>query len=344
MRSVSVRRIGIDRARTEPAPHGSHWSLAAVTERYALIVVWAAMVAGFSIAEPNTFFTAANFQVIFGSQAVLLILTVGLMIPLIAGEFDLSVAALLGFANQLLAVLNVRAGIPIALAIVVVIITGLLVGAVNAFFVVRVGVPSIVTTLASGTLLTGLGQLVTHQDVISGVSSSFASVVNTSVLGLPLVFYYGLILCAAVWYCLRHTPVGRYLYFVGEGREVARLAGLDVGRFRTGALIVASLLSAVAGILLTGQASSATPDAGTTYLLPAFAGVFLGATTLVPGRFNVWGCFAAVYFLVTGFTGLQLAGLDTWVQNVFYGASLLAAVGLARLAARGRAEGAPGAM
>ena len=70
-------------------------------------------------------------------------------------------------------------------------------------------------------------------------------------------------------------------------------------------------------------------------VVAAYAAAFLGATAVVPGRFNAWGLFVAVYFLVTGFTGLQLAGLSSWVQDVFYGGSLLIAVTLARLP-RGR--------
>src|SRR5262249_51488947 len=157
-------------------------------------------------------------------------------------------------------------------------------------------------TLGTGTLLVGLGQLITKNQGISGVSSTLVTAANTKILGFTLTFFYALGLCAVTWYVLQHTPLGRYLYLVGENRDVARLVGINVDRLRAGALVAAVMFSTVAGILLTGQVASATPDTGQTFLLPAMAATFLGATTLTPGRFNVWGAFIAVYFLITGFT------------------------------------------
>jgi ribose transport system permease protein len=140
-----------------------------------------------------------------------------------------------------------------------------------------------------------------------------------------------------LWYVYSYTPLGRYLYFVGGGRDVARLAGIRVNAIRAGSLLTSSVLSAVAGIVLAGTLGSAEPNLGEQYLLPAFAAAFLGATAITPGRFNAWGTFVAVYFLITGVIGLQLLGLTGWVTQVFYGASLVIAVSFSHLASRRRA-------
>lgn len=304
-------------------------------ERYALIAVWLVLIAVFSFLLPDTFFTGRNFRIIFGSQTVLLVLTLGLVIALAVSEYDLSVGAVLSFAFQTTAVLNVVAGLPIGWAILIVLLAAVLFGALNAMVIVIVGVHSIIATLASATLLNGIVQLITDNKIITGVSENLLAVTNTRLFGLPLISYYGLGFCFFVWYVLQHTPVGRYLYFVGQGAEVARLAGVNVKAVRVGALVAAAIAAAVAGILLAGVRGSSTPENGAAWLLPSYAAAFLGATAVVPGRFNAWGSFVAVYFLVTGFTGLQLAGLSSWVQDVFYGGSLLIAVTLARLP-RGR--------
>ena len=89
------------------------------------------------------------------------------------------------------------------------------------------------------------------------------------------------------------------MLFVGRGRRVARLSGLAVGRLRFGALMAGSLVAAIAGVLYAGTSASADPNSGDSFMLPAFAAAFLGSTSIVPGRFNAWGSFAAVYFLVT---------------------------------------------
>jgi ribose transport system permease protein len=118
------------------------------------------------------------------------------------------------------------------------------------------------------------------------------------------------------------------------GPDVARLAGVRVNAIRAGALVATSAVAAIAAVVQAGILSSADPNVSASYLLPAFSAAFLGSTTIVPGRFNAWGTFVAVYFLVTGITGLELLGLSGWIEQVFYGASLILAVALARIVAR----------
>ncbi len=303
-------------------------------EKYALIGIWLAIVIIFSLIEPDTFFTTRNFRIIFGSQTVLLVLTLGLVVSLAVSEFDLSIGAMLAFAYQTTVVLDVSQGWPVGLAILVVLLAGLAFGLLNAVIIVGIGVHSIIATLATGTLLTGFIQLITDNKIITGVSSDLIGAINTRFLGLPLITYYGLGICVVLWYALQHTPIGRYLYFVGQGKEVARLAGVNVQAVRVGALVAAALAATIAGIMLAGVRGSSTPENGAVWLLPAYAAAFLGATSINPGRFNAWGAFVAVYFLVTGFTGLQLAGLSSWVQDVFNGGVLLVAVALSQIAQR----------
>lgn len=303
--------------------------------RYAILIAWVLVIAIFGALRPDTFLTASNFQTIFGTQAVLLIVTLGLLFPLAAGEFDLSIGGVLGFAAMFTAVLNVEQGWPIGAAIAVVLVTGVIIGIANAFFVVRIGVHSFVVTLGTGTLLLGATLGISDSQTIGGVSETLVTSVRERVfLGLPLVFYYSIALTILVWYLFSHTPLGRYLVFVGQGREVARLAGLRVDLLRTTSLIVSAFVASLAGICLAGLLGAADPRVGASYLLPAFAGAFLGSTAIQPDRFNPWGSFIAVFFLVTGITGLQLLGYSGWVEQVFYGASLILAVTFSRLVSR----------
>lgn len=304
-----------------------------LAERYGLILLWAIIVLIFSLLAPKTFPTVANFSTIFGTQAVLLVLALGLIISLSVGEFDLSVAATMGFATILVALLSAQDHWPLLAAIVATIAAGVAIGAVNALLVVRGGISSFVVTLGIGTLLTGLGYGMSNSETIGGIPSGLVTAASKQFLDLPLAFYYGLALCIVLWYVFNYVPLGRHLVFVGEGREVARLSGLRVQRIRAGALITCSVIATLAGILQAGVVGAADPGGGPTFLLPAFASAFLGATAIRPGRFNAWGTFVAVYFLVTGITGLQLLGYTGWVQDVWYGASLVVAVAVARFAA-----------
>jgi ribose transport system permease protein len=306
--------------------------------RFALLGVWAAVIAAFSAAMPGVFFDWNNFSVLAGSQAPAVFLALALIIPLTSGDYDLSVGAVVTLAAMIIGVLNVWHSMPIGLTLLVALAAGLGVGAVNAFFIIYFRIPSLVVTLATASLISGIVQWVSNSSTISGISPWLIDVTVTGRLfGVDYAFYYALLACAVLWYVLEYTPAGRRLLFVGRSREVARLNGINVERTRAASLLASSFLATIAGVVYAGTLGSADPFSGTNFLLPAFAAAFLGATSIVPGRFNAWGTFVAVYFLSTGITGLSMLGIPLWVTNVFNGGALLTAVTLSQLA-RGRQE------
>jgi ribose transport system permease protein len=311
-------------------------SLAAeLLERYALLAVWGIVVVVFAMLRPDTFFTTANFSTIFGSQAVLVVVTLALLPPLTAGDYDLSVAATTGLAGMTLAILNVNHGWSIGMAIAAALAVGLLVGVINGGLVVLLGIDSLIVTLGTSTFIAGVILWISNSQTISGVSIDLIDyVVVKQLLGIPLAFYYGIAVGLIMFYVFEFMPVGRRLLFVGRGRSVARLSGIRVVRLRWGAFVVSGVISAFAGVLYVGTLGSSDPTSSLSFLLPAFAAAFLGATTIMPGRFNPIGSIAAVYFLVTGITGLQLLGVQTFVQQLFYGGALVLAVALSQLARR----------
>lgn len=309
-------------------------------ERYGVLVAWVVVVLVFSVLRPESFATSSTIQLILSTQTVILLATLGLMLSLAVSEYDLSIGAVVGFGGTLVAVLNGVQGWPVGLAVVVTLVVCMLFGLLNAVLSVYIGVQSIIVTLGTGTLLTGLTLAVSDSSVVTGVSSGLVTVMTRPLLfGIPAPFFAGVLLTATLWFVLQHTPLGRRMVFVSENREVARLAGLRVARIRAGALVATATLGGVAGIVLAGTNGAANPQAGASYLLPAFAAAFLGSTALIPGRFNAWGSFVAVYFLVTGITGLQYLGYAGWPEQVFYGSSLVIAVTLSHLAGRRRLSG-----
>ena len=256
--------------------------------------------------------------------------------PLTAGDYDLSVGATLTLSSSVIGVLNVWQGIPILWVLLIVIGIGVVVGLVNALFIIFFRVPSLVVTLGTTSLMSGIVQWITNSSTIGGIDSNLTNaVVGISFLGVPMAFYYALVAAVLMWYVFDFTPLGRKLLFVGRGREVARLNGIAVDRVRIGALVTSAVIAAVAGILYAGVLGSADPYSGLNYLLPAFAAAYLGATTILPGRFNPWGAIVAVYFLGTGITGLSMLGIPLWVTNVFNGGALILAVTISQLT-RGR--------
>jgi ribose transport system permease protein len=173
---------------------------------------------------------------------------------------------------------------------------------------------------------------VSNSRTISGVDPALSDIMlSKPFLGIPLDFYYAVILCAIVAYVFSKTAFGQRLLFIGQNSSVARLNGVPVSRLRRFALICSSTIAAVAGVVYVGTTGSADAGSGAGFLLPAFAAAFLGSTTLLVGRFNPWGTLIAVYFLVTGISGLQLMGAQQYVQELFYGGVLVIAVILSKI-------------
>lgn len=313
---------------------GGDWK--SFAERFGLIGAWILIILFLGYFKPEQMFAWNSYASMFGSNAMVVVLTLALMIPLTSGDFDLSVASVMGLTSMLIAVLNVRMGVDIVPAILLALATGALIGAINSFFILYFRVHSLIVTLGTGYFINGVILWVSNSATISGVSMGLVnSVILTRFLGIPVGFYYALALTVIVWYVFQHTSLGRRLLFVGRGREVARLSGVNVDRVRAGSLIASSVIASLAGILYTGMRGSADPSSALAFLLPAFAAAFLGSTAIYPGRFNAPGAFVAVFFLSTGIMGLNFLGVDTFVQNLFYGGGLVIAVSISQLI-RGR--------
>ena len=311
--------------RRRPAPGVRHFAA-----RYAIIGVWIAMIAVYSGIE--SFFHLQTFQTIFGSQQPLVFMTMALLCTIIVGEFvDLSVPAVFGFSATILPVLVVNHGWGVWPAAIVAVIAAVAVGTVNAFLVVKVGVNTIVVTLGMSTLLGGIALWMSDLNTISGLPTGFGKIALTDVGGLPISFYYGVVLVLGFAYLLAFTPLGRHMRFVGASREVSRLSGVRVDRIRFGSFVFAGLLSGVGAVIAVAALGGYNPTTSDSYLLPTFAAVFLGTAIIEPGRFNPVGTFIGIYFLATGILGLQLLGLAAWVSPVFYGGVLVVAVTISTL-------------
>ncbi len=306
-----------------------------VLESAMLPLAWVVVIIGFGLHSPHQFLTIANFSNIFGSQAVLFVLTMALLMPLTNGDLDLSVGALSGLVSMVIAVLNVNDGIAIVPCIIIGLVVGLVCGLINGLIVVRFDVNPFIITLATGTVFGGIQEWLSQEQTIVGVSPKLSEwTFGKQLLGIPLEFYYGLVIMLIMWYVLTLTPFGQRALFVGQSREVARLSGFKVGSMRLWGFVIAGFVAAISGVLFVGTTGSASAGTGADLLLPAYAAAFLGLTSIQPGRFNAIGSGIAVYFLATGVAGLELLGAQNYVQSLFYGVVLVIAVVLSRIVNR----------
>lgn len=301
-------------------------------QRYALVGALVVVVVIFTLLEPGVFLSTDNIGSMLGSQVVLVFSTFALVVPLVAGDYDMSVASVLTLASMLLGVLNAQDHMNVWVVVLITLCIGAGIGALNGYLAVWLGIDSFIVTLGVGTVLQGVVLWMSNDQTFSGVSSTLVNlVVGDKVAGIPLGFFYGVIACAVLWYVLDYTSWGRRILFVGRGRNVAKLSGIPVERTRFVSFVVAGSLAALAGILYAGTTGGADPSSGLSYLLPSFAAAFLGSTSIRPGRFNPWGSFIGVYFLIAGISGLAILGVQTFAQDLFYGGALVAAVAAAQL-------------
>jgi len=336
---LATATTGAQAAPAEPAGGGGFGKAAGnLVARYSLIFVLVAIGIFFSIVEPDTFPKWGNVTAMLSSQSVALLLALAVLIPLRAGDFDLSISATMVFASAMAPLVCADWGIPLAPAIVLTLMFGCAVGFANSFFVVGLGINAFVVTLGSMTLLGGLSTWVTGGQLVSHPPEQLISFARTEWFGIPAAVYYGWALALFLYFVFQYTPVGRYLLFLGGNAEASRLAGISVRKVRTGAFVASGLISAFAGLLLVGKIGVADPTVGSSYLLPPYAAAFLGLAAVQLGRFNVMGTVIAVYLLTVATTGLLLLGAEAWVTEVFNGAALLLAVTFARLVRGGATE------
>ena len=239
-------------------------------ERYALLLVWALLIIGFSIAMPNSFMRWGNFSILFASYAPAALLALAIIIPLTSGDYDLAVGATMTLSSCLIAVLNAWNGVSIEISILLALLSGVAIGLFHALFIVYFRIPSLVVTLGSTSLMSGIVQWFTNSSTIGGIDNALImAVVGGRLFGVPYAFYYALGAAVVMWYIFDFTPVGRRLLFVGRGREVARLNGIAVERVRVGALVMSSVVAAAAGVLYACSVPPIPIRASTTFYPPS---------------------------------------------------------------------------
>lgn len=305
----------------------------AVLNRYATLLLLALLIVVFSLASPK-FLTVQNWQNLIITQSVVACLALAAILPLVAGEFDLSLGYLVGVLAMLGAYLSKQGGGMLEV-VVAMLAGGVLVGLVNGVLTVSFKISSFIATLGVGIVLSGvtLG-LSSGQVLFSNIPTALTDLGKGQFLGVGTTVWLALAIAAALLYILEHTPFGRRLYAVGGSERVAFLAGVRTGRVKIAAFAGAGLLVAIGAVFALGQSGAANPGFGADLLLPAYAAAFLGVTTYRPGYYNVPGAIVAIILLAVGFNGLNLLGAPFWVQPIFNGAVLLLAVITARAESR----------
>jgi ribose transport system permease protein len=298
-------------------------------DRFSGLYLWAIFIATFGLWQPHTFLTSTTLHVIAEQNVVVAMLAIAVLMPLAAGAYDLSIGASANLATVMVIVLQTDDHWSMWPAIAVSVTASFVVGIINGLLVVRLHLNSLIATLGMATVAGAVQTILAGgTPPYSPASTSWTALAQRQVLGFQVIFLYLVILALLIWWLLEWTPAGRYLRAVGGNADAARLAGVRTDLWTFVSLALSGAVCGVAGVLYASQ-SGPSLTYGTALLLPAFAAVFLGSTQFTSGRVNLWGTVLAVYVLATGVQGMELITGVQWLNQMFNGVALLAAVSFA---------------
>lgn len=302
--------------------------------RFGTPVALALIVLGFAILSPEGFARAGNLVNITQQMALLSIVALGATMVMSLGEFDLSVSAVASWAG-VAGMLLMQAGWAVAPAMLAVLLSCALVGAVSGGLVAAFRVPSFVATLAVGTMLGGATFWASGgATLFGGLPEGFRQLSRLGPLGVPALTLWMLGAALAAWLVLERLELGRRMRAIGGNRRAALLAGVPVRRDTVWAFALCTGLAGLAGLLLAARLGSAHPTGGGGFLLQAYAAVFLGMTAFREGEANVPGTLVGAAIIAVLANGLTIAGVPAYLQDVLTGAIIIAAVLLRHTAGR----------
>jgi len=284
----------------------------------------------FSLLRPDVFPQWRNLRNIIEQIATLSIVSAGVTIVMITGDFDLSVGSLASLTGIVTALL-MKSGLGVAPSILAGLGLGLAGGLVNGVLVAYGGLSAFVATLATMTAYGGAALLVAEGATIFGLPPAFRWLGQSTYGPIPVPVFFMLLVVLLVWLILEQTTYGRRVYAIGGNQEAAYMSGINTRLIRLTTFCLSGVTAAFGGILLTSRLFSAHPQAGSPFMLNAAAAVFLGMTVYREGEAHIFGTLLGVLIMGVMGNGLNILGVNTYVQSILTGVIIVLAVLLSSL-------------
>ena len=316
----------------------NHNKLYLLGSRYGTLAAMVLVFIIFSIIS-RRFTTAENLLNIVKQTSILVVVALGLTISMAAGEFDLSIGNVVCVGTILCAYLMAIRGWGAFPTILFTLAVGVVIGIINGFFVVKVGIPAMIATLAMSNFLAGLATSITKgksiygngipQDLIDWAAGSIGPISNLTIIGLIFMVISYLFLNKSVY--------GRYIYACSGNPHAAKLSGVNVPLWRWVCLTLCSTFSAIAGIILMARLGTGSATAGSGYTMQALSAVFIGQTCIRVGRPNVLGTLIGAFLIAILENGLNIMGVTYYYQNMITGVVMILAIAITAVAEKRRA-------
>lgn len=303
------------------------------------------MILFFAVQEPR-FYGPANIFNVSRQATYLVIITLGQALVLISGGFDLSVGALVAVTSVVSArwMSNYYAAHPeseltaVLVGALAALVVGLVVGLVNGIGVARFKVSPFIMTLGMASVGSGFALWYTGGTPVSGMPPLFTKQIGTGrFLGLPVPVYFAVAAIGLMYFLMNWTKVGRYVYAIGGNTKAAFLSGISVPAYLAAVYVICSLLTALAGFLLTARVSSGEPNLGASFPLESITAAVVGGVSLRGGEGRILGAVLGALFITILTNGMNLIRIESYIQEIAVGVVLIVAVVVDRLRDRYRA-------
>ncbi|WP_019997605.1 ABC transporter permease [Aureimonas ureilytica] len=278
----------------------------------------------------DNFFNLSNILNVLRQVSIVAVLAVGMTFVILTGGIDLSVGAVMALVGTLVAGLIVHSGLPAGVALPLGLLLGLAIGLFNGALVAWGRMPAIIVTLATMGMARGLALIYSGGYPISGIPSwiSWFGIGRIGIVPVPVIIMVAIY--AVAWLLLQRTAFGRHVYALGGNETAARLSGVKTRRVKLAVYAISGLTSALASVILTGRLMSGQPNAGVGFELDAIAAVVLGGTAIAGGRGLILGTLIGAVLLGILNNGLNLMGINPYLQDVIKGGIILLAIYIGR--------------
>lgn len=268
----------------------------------------------------STFMRSASFTIIIGFAQTLVLLL---------GGIDLSVASIAGLASMIFAMLVTMTSVNPFLAIFIALAAGILMGAINGFFICSLNLTPFIVTLATSSIYTGIIYVATKGIPLTGIPSSVTVIGQGSLFGfLPYPAIIMLVLAALLIYVLRYTSFGRHIYAVGGNETAAKIVGIQSNRTKMGVYSLTGLISAMAGVLMVLRLASSQVNIGANWTMPSITAAVLGGTSMTGGVGGIGGTIMGGLLMSVISFSISLLGISSYWEEIVTGVVVLIAVAI----------------
>ena len=287
----------------------------------------------------SSFLTSSNIVNMLRQSSTNLIIAIGMTYVLILGGIDLSVgsiACLSAIVGASLMTGSTGAGtdlfapLPLLPSMLVAVVLAALCGLLNGLVITRLSLPPFIVTMAMQSIARGVALVYSGGYPVSALPETATQIARGDVIGIPYTGLIMAVILAMMWFILRCSKFGRYVFAIGGNEECARLSGVKVKTVKVIVYAVSGIMSGLAGLLVAFKMASAQPTLGNSYELDAITAVALGGTSLAGGKGNMLGTVIGCLFLTVLSTGFTILSISPYWQQIFKGIILIIAISLYR--------------